>query len=792
MAQENFKINTITLAQLFTLCWNLRWWIIAATLVSLLTGFLLVKYSPYQYRQESWILLNHNEETVSELNVLSELIGTTQTKSIENEVFILKSPSMMRKVVEELGIDTRYFYYKSPIFGFTGVKLIDRKRFEYYRNNPFSLNAEMNKLMPEDMLPKSIHLKFRHNDGTSFTIEEISVEGGTNPLHGNKVEYGQQLDFGNVVISVDLAYPTQMRKGVLYECSYTTSAIAATAFSVGLDVETQSGKQSDVIILRHTDGITARSRDILNTLVTTVNKEARAYATLAQQNTIEFIDSRINDLSQILSITEGDLEQYQSSNQVIDLFSQSQVAISSNRDYQAQLNEVQLQLEVIKMIREHLDGQDETKYEVIPSNVGITDNSLNQVIISYNNQVVERNRLISNSSENNPRVLNMNIQLEQLKKSIQIAVDNLNRIYSIREKELQKTISSGKRQISDIPQQQLQVQQFNRKMNVVEPLYLMLQQKREEAQIVIYSKMDKFFVIEEAFGSENPVSPAKMQIMVVALILGLCIVPAIALLKALLRTKVELKSDITSRLEAPVMAVLLKSDKKNCTLIPQESNNSCAESFRMLRTNLQYLPDAKVLQVTSSIPGEGKSFVSANLALSLSTMGKKVLLIGLDLHNPSLGKIFHPDRIDVSRTFIKYIIDGNISLDSIIINSDVNENLDVIFCGPTPPNPQEILVRCDFQAIFDKFRSEYDYIIVDSAPYFVVADAMIINKYVDATIYVVRAGYTPLQILEEMAESDNKAIKNINIVLNDYDTKSDRYGYTYKYTGHYYGYGKKD
>ena len=787
--------SSMSIREIFEFLWRLRYWIVASAVAALAIAFFYVRMQNPVYQRSAWIRLNRNDGTGAEMELLSEFSGTGLTKpNVENEVFIIKSPTMMSKVVDELGLNYRYYHYAMPVASSlkVGRSLFSRKLVEYYEDNPFELTFCIDSLYPEDMRPGSLSIEFKNLNGEEYQIKKIKVNGKKIDAPQKKYCFADTVNLNGCQFALNITDADAMIDKDSYISSWTNSFSCARSFVKDLTVEAQGQKMklNDIVVLTMNDTKARRASDILNTLIFKVNDEARAYGNMAIVNTIKFIDQRLKDISKDLGAAEDDYKRYQSSKIVVDINSQSQVSIASDQQYTDQLNEVLLQLQVLDMISEYISEDNAGKYTVIPANIGINDAGLNSIIASYNTMVAERNRMISNSSESNPRVLSLNAQLDDQKRSIEISVANLVRIYSIRAKELAKTISAGKRKMADIPEQQFELQQLNRRLEVIEPLYLMLQQKREESQIRMYSQLETFRVIETAFGNSKPVSPNSRQIYLLAFILGCCIPPLAVWARMQLRTKVETKKDVTDKLSFNVISVLPKGDSVSNELISRNGRDITSEAFRNLRSNLQYLPDCKVIQVTSSIAGEGKSYVAANLAMSLSHVGKKVLIVGFDIRKPRLNKIFNPINSKYN-SVVGYLIGKAESLDALVYPSGVSDTLDVIYAGPVPPNPTELLQQGRAADIISYFRSKYDYIIIDSAPYLPVSDSFIINSYADATLYTLRAGHTPLSILTEIQDalnSANRPMKNVNLVLNGVDLAASKYRYGYGY-GYGYGHG---
>ncbi len=787
--------ESLNIREMLEFVWRLRWWIVLSVFCVCSLAFFYLRMQTPVYERSSWIMLNRNDGNNAELALLSEFTGRTTNKRIDNELFIVKSPTMMSKVVTELGLNTRYHHHVLPVADRMkhGRKFFDIKVQEYYGNNPFTFTVVLDELYPSDMRPSAVSISFKDKGAKKFSIASMSVNGKKQELESKEYCYGDTVYAESFKWVISMVNPEEMLDGDKYGCSWTTPIVAARSMVKNLDANAQgkAATQTDVAILTYKDAIPRRADDILNTLVVMVNRENREYKNHTTQSTIDFIDKRLETISKDLGDAETEYKDYQSTNSAVSLESQTQLAVSTDRDYRKQQTEVELQLRILDMITKYLAETPQGEYKVVPANVGVSDAGLNSIIADYNSKVSERNRMVANSSETNPRVISMNMVLEDSKHAIELSIANLVKIYKIREKELGKVLGSSQRQMAEIPQQQFELQQISRKMEVIEPLFQLLQQKREEAQISMYSESDNFRLIEAAFGSNQPISPNKKMIMLMALIIGVGIPVGIVMLRNMLKTKVESKKDIEDHIDATVLACLPKNANTNYNLIPKNGRDTTSESFRMLRSNIQYLPGVKVIQITSSTPGEGKSYVASNLALSISHTGKKVILVGMDLRKPALVKIFPSIQFDRMKSVVGYLIGKCDDIDSAIMPSGICDTMDIMMAGPVPPNPTELLALNKEKDLIEYLRAKYDYVIIDSAPYLPVSDSFLINAFVDATLYTVRADYTDIKMLDEIDQaikSKSKPMKNVNIVLNGLDLESSKYRYGYG-AGYGYGYG---
>ena len=600
--------------------WRLRYWIVLCAFLALVAGFCYVRMQNPVYKRSSWVMLNNESTGGGELSILADLTGQGVKKRIDNEIFILQTPTMMAKVVEELNLNTRYYHYEMPVYDRLRIarSLFAIKRVEYYQDNPFQLVVTPDPLFPEEEKPYYLNIVFKNIDGKEFVIKELKMGPEILKLQQTKYRYGETIALAGCSFSITVTNQEDMIAKDKYVCSWSTPFYAARGFIKNLtaEIQGQKARPSDVVMMSLTDTKAKRADDILNTLIIKVNNESREYGNITTLNTINFIDQRLATIAEDLGAVESDYKKYQSDNIVVDLSLQSQAAIGSDRQYQEQLTEVKLQLQVLDMISGYIGGSGQGSYDVIPANIGISDAGLNNIIADYNSLVAERNRMISNSSETNPRVVSLNSQLADMRKSIEVTVANLVRVYTIKRKDLDRTISLGKNQMTNIPQQQFELQQLNRKLEVIEPLYQLLQQKREEAQIQMYSQMDNFRVIETSFGEARPISPKSRQIYLLFLILGCAIPVLVVWLRMQLRTKVETKKDVTDKIDSNVIAVLPKAPALRSTIT--EANYS---SRLYMNVSFDYYRSDDFTDLFLRRIGEQRVFIEHGIPAVLFTSG---------------------------------------------------------------------------------------------------------------------------------------------------------------------------
>lgn len=782
--------STFSFHELLLFFWKLRYWILLSVFISFICAFFYIKMAIPSFSSTEKVMLMTDDGTQSsEMSFLADLTGKKISKKIDNEIEVINSPLLMKQVVEELHLNYKYCAFRLPIFNsrFPFLRSIfNVKRVEFYQDSPIALNLIVDSLKIQSI--HSLRINFSTTSPSTFVLTSISLNGEDIPVTDKEYKLGQPITINSFLFNISGTGKQALMPKSEYGCVFQNSYDRAIELMQSLSVSGSDSKdaQTDLITLSQADSDPERAKDILSTLVDKYNQQARAYKNEAGLNTIQFIDKRLEIIRQDLNNVESSKRVYQSNNSVVDMQSQSELAINTDAEKQERLTEAKMQLQILGMLKSYIDGVKSKEYKVIPVNVGISDQTLNIIIGQYNDKVSIYNRLLANSSKNNPRVLNAEQDLIDGKHSINLAIQGLYKSNLLKERELTQNLASSKRAIANIPTQQFDLAQINRKQQIIEPLYLLLQQKREEAQIAVCATTDNVRVIFPAYANSSPSRPKSHFIFGLALIIGLFLPIAIVLARIFFKSKVETRRDIEKALTAPILAIL-PIDKQERRQIPFGGHDFMAEAFRNICSNLLFIK-GKVIQVTSSTHGEGKSFISSNLAIALSSAKKKVLLIGLDLRKPTLRHCFQGDTFDRHFGVVNYLIEHVENLDELIVHSNVNENLDIIISGKIPPNPMELLSLPRFGEMIKQLRSRYDYIICDTAPLFLVSDSTIINKYVDYTLYVIRANYTELQALPEIERiCREKELKDVNIIFNALDPSSAKYKYGY----YGYGYGDK-
>ena len=704
----------------------------------------------------------------------------SSSSNVDNEIEVLRSKSLAREVVNNLGLFVTY---------------MDEDEFpskELYHTSPVLVSLTHQEA---DKLPGRMEINMILQPTGALGVQ-ITV--------GEK-EYRKQFD------KLPAVFPTDEGTVAFFANNDTLSAVCPenitkerhiTAFinrpfSVlkeyvnSLSIAPTS-KTTSVVVISLENTNTRRGRDYINKLLEMYNINANNDKNEVAQKTAEFIDERIGIISKELGSTEQDLENFKRSAGITDLSSEAQIALTGNAEYEKKHVENQTQINLVMDLQRYMKGNE---YEVLPSNIGLQDAASAGAIDRYNQMLVERKRLLRTSTENNPTIINLDTSIRAMRTNVQATLDATLKGLQITKEDLAREASRYSRRINDAPTQERQFVSIARQQEIKSGLYLMLLQKREENAITLAATANNAKIIDEALADDNPISPKKTIVYLAALVLGVGLPVGVIYLIGLTKFKIEGRADVEKLTSLPVVGDIPLADEKTGSIaVFENQNNLMSETFRNVRTNLQFMLEngKNVILVTSTISGEGKSFISANLAISLSLLGKKVVIVGLDIRKPGLNKVFNIPKKEHGIT--QYLTNTTANLMDFVQPSDINKNLFILPGGTVPPNPTELLARGGLEKAIETLKANFDYVILDTAPVGMVTDTLLIGRVADLSVYVCRADYThkaEFTLINELAE--NNKLPNLCIAVNGLDLNSRKYGYYYGYGkyGKYYGYGKR-
>jgi capsular exopolysaccharide synthesis family protein len=556
-----------------------------------------------------------------------------------------------------------------------------------------------------------------------------------------------------------------------------------------------ASKTATIINLTLQDESTPRAEAILNTLITVYNEDAINDKNKIMVNTSEFINERLIIIEQELGNVDTDIETYKRSQGLTDIQSETGMYLSETSHYGKEELDLQNQRTLVSYVRNYLSDPSKNA-DLIPSNTGISDSNIEGLISEYNTSLLKRDRLINNSSDRNPVVMDLNNSLVAMKQTIVRAVDNLVVGLNVKIRNVQAREEQTIQRISAVPTQQKEVLTIERQQKIKEELYLYLLNKREENALSQAMTESSARIIDPATGSKTPIAPRTSIILLAAFILGLAVPSGWFWLSYTANTTVRNRKDIEDALSIPYLGdVPLRARKnKKEIVVRADGRDSITEALHIIRTNMDfmqaYVKNMKVIMLTSFNPNSGKTFMSANLALSLAFAGKKVLLIDFDFRKSSLSKQMCNTELP---GVTDYLLGKTNNVVHLIQRSELSDHLHIIPTGPLPPNPTQMLASERLDYMIRQLTEWYNFVIIDSAPYSLVADTSIINRVADLTIFIIRAGLMDKRMLPEVEKLYKQTkLKNMSVILNAVDYKRSGYGYGhYGYGAYGYGYGDK-
>lgn len=781
--EEHSGFNLAALWKIVVLHW---YWIVLSTIVALGAAFSYLKYTRPVYASNMKILVK-DEDSRSRMyrggQLALESMGViSNSNGFDNELEILTSSNISQRVIKSLKLYVSY-------------ELDGRLRnHELYKNNPYIVDMPENQLVD---LHSLIQLKIdRQGDGV-HVAGEIYVPRSKEPIlferSVKELPGSFNTPVGTITLQRNPGVGAELPKQTMY-ATIMPLEYAAKAYGSRLSVSASS-KTTTVAVLNYLDTQPERAIDYLNELFRSYNEDANEDKNEVALKTEEFLKNRISAIREELDATESNLESYKKKNELINLTNDASNALNKLTEYQKEQVELETQLNLVTALLDYVDDP-RNAFNVVPSNLGLKDADMSNLLNKYNDYVLQRNRLLKSSSPENPYVKRLTAQLEEMWPTIRLSLKSVRENILTQKRSAEDQYNLFSRRVGEAPTQERSLNNIIRQQEIKVELYLMLLQKREENYISLNSTAAKARVIDDP-RSTGQVSPKTKVILLGALVLGLCFPVGLIYLLGLLRYRIEGREDVEMLTKIPVLADIPLAPKsldgELSLAVRENSNDMMEEAFRGLRTNLRFILSEKenVIACTSCIPGEGKTFVSTNLAMSLALLGKRVIIVGLDIRKPRLVKLFglSSDHRGIT-TFLSSDSGDFQDLDKQIHHAVLNPNLDVLPAGVIPPNPGELISREQLDHAIALLREHYDYVIVDTPPVGLVSDTLSAARVADMTIMVCRADYSPrnnFQLINAL-HHDNKMPK-ITLVLNGIDLKKRKYGYYYGY-GKYSKYGK--
>jgi capsular exopolysaccharide synthesis family protein len=734
-------------------------WVVISVAIMLVAAYIKLRYSTPIYSISSKLLVGSQPMQGSRGDKFDDIFMGQQSEKINDEIELIKSRSMASRVILSLGIQKEVYnigkirstivYYGDVPFNFEILEIADSSRgFGVqlsFQDKYFTLNEQPQKHFYNEVIAQS---------GTKFRITA-----------NNKSWKG----FSSNDFIVSWSPLERMAEGL--------------SKSIGVN---RVNDYTNMLALSYQSENTKLGVDVVNQYMEEYRQSSLEDKKEIAAKTLDFINDQLKSVFDELGGVERNLQKYRESKRVFSPEAQTQLFFNELSESNKQQTEHGVSLKITDYLINYLSDT-KNRNKIIPTMMGINEPTLLQQITEFNKLQLERETVLKTTAPNNPRILDMETAIEKLRTDMIEALRNVRQTHTLALQEIERKGREANRLISSIPSKEKQLLEVTRQQNILQELYQYLLQKKLETAIASASTISNIKVVESAMATGAPVSPSKKSLYILAVLVGIAIPSGIIFLIEYLNDKIKSKSEIEQLTGAPILGEVGHAEEKNALVVTRNNRKFLAEQFRIIRSNLQYiLPNAEkpVILVTSSFSGEGKSFVSTNMGSVLALSGKRTVILEFDIRKP---KIMQGLGMQERKGITNYII-GNVALSEIVHPVPDVEGLFVISCGPVPPNPAEMLLHERVSQLFNDLRTQFDAIIIDTAPVGLVSDALTLGRYANATVYIVRHNYTlkkQIQLIEDLYQ--NKKVPHLSIIINDINARGG-YGY-YGYGGYGYGYG---
>lgn len=786
-SEEQFDTSFLNLGffiKTLVLYWQ---WFVFSVIICLSVAAVYLRYTPSVYNVNAKLLIKDDDNmprsrSMNSIQAAENLGMMTMTNGFDNELEILASKTLAYDAVKELKLYVDY----------VGEGRV--KDQTLYGTLPVKVDMDGRHL---ENLKTVVDVKITRIEEGEFSVEGsfIAKDGGKRTFsRKGKLPMYIPTSVGSVSIVPNVKYMSSWELDNYIKASICSPRIAAMRYANSISV-TPVSKTTTIADLSINDVVVDRALDYLNCLVDKYNLQANEDKNTIARRTELFINDRIKKIDVELGSTDGAIEHFKRGNNIPDATANAAASFTQSDAADNEIKAKNTQILLLESIRDYME-QPQNKYLTLPSNVGLADQATSALISQYNILALERQKLLRAASVSSPATQIKTTQLDDLYLAIKRSLNHAKRQLEMERQTIYDKYAKYSSQLSQSPSQERVLTEIGREQTVKSNLYIMLLQKREENSISLAATVDKGKMIDvpEYAGK---VSPKSMIVMLIALIMGVAIPIAIIVLIELLRIRIEGHEDVEKLSNLPIVADIAVANSRHKTkgdiVVHENRNNQMEEIFRGMRTNLQFMLEEgkNVILFTSSTSGEGKTFVTGNLAVSYALLGKKVIMVGLDIRRPRLASLFEMPKSDKGVTTLLSM--QNVTVEDVkdaIVPSGVNKNLDVLLAGPIPPNPSELLSKNALDQLFDILRKEYDYVMVDTAPIGLVSDTLSLGRIADVSVIVVRADYTEksaFKMLNNLAFTGK--LPHACIAINGIDMSQRKYGYAYGY-GRYGKYGK--
>lgn len=763
---EENSISVRDLLDKYLIYWR---WLLASIILLLFLGWIYARYQTPSYESISTVLIEqeNNPGMVSEeIGMLKDLGLASGGGVLEDEIELYQSRSLMERVVRDLQL-----HWKYQIVG-TKTGLV---RSELYDANPIRIRP-----VEADSLYYDKHYEF---EITLISGNEYTITSG-NELVGNNYKYGAilQLSIGKIILEKTIEFKKNwIGRRILINVAPVSEV--ATNIRKNLSVEPAS-KEANILVLKIKGNNIEKNNAILNRIIAVHQENAINSKNEVVKNTTAFINDRMKFIAAELTDVEKKGEDYKSEHHLVDVTTDAATYLTKESDIEKKVVEASIEMSLADFMNEVISEQNGYE-QLLPANLGFKDPSVGEMTNQYNTLVLERNRLRETSGSKHPGVARVESQLSSLRTSLENSLRNMRNSSQMELKKLKSEEQIYQSKISSIPQFEREYRDIFRQQQIKESLYLFLLQKREQNEISLAATVANSRVIDAAYSTGIPVAPKKSLIYLISLLLGLIIPIGIIYLRTLLNNKIVSRTDLENS-GLTVVGVIPEEKDKEKLMVLSHPQSTISEAFRVLRTNLSFVSSSekegcKVISITSSLSGEGKSLTSVNMAFMFAAAGKKVLLMGMDLRKPRIQDILELKKIP---GLSNYLANQELSAEDIILTREFQgQSISIIQAGDIPPNPSELLMSHRLDELIENLRKEFDYIILDNAPVGLVIDAVNTNRLTDVTLYIIRAGMIDKRYQSHILELKNQGkLKNLYVMMNAVKNNvSGGYSYSYGY-----------
>lgn len=694
---------------------------------------------------------------------LGDMMG--QGTSVDDELHIISSHSLLREAAEELQLNRTHIRKDN---------LLERTvEYEGYAVDVIDVNNHC------DTLGRTLNFKIKvHKNGKADIKVAISHFKSLYNEKDVTLPADISIPYGNFTVTTTPDYVA----GEEYNYNVKVKGFDAVAEYLGEEIDMYlPDKLSNLITLKIETPNIDFGKNLLNTIVRLYNERGIEDKNIEATNTAFFIEERLNIIQAELETAELEVEKYKTAHNLSDIETEVKAILESDVLFRTKLLEAETEAKIIQYVLEFL-SEPQNKYSLIPFTTGLNETS-SKAIEAYNELALQHLNMRVVAKEGSPALTLLEQQIDASRENVIVTIETAKASADIALADMREQEDKYASRIRNLPTQEREFISIYRQKAIKEELYIFLLQKQEENALTLAMASPKGQIVDTAFNLNEPANLSTFMRLLIGLIIGLIIPSIVLYLRALFRTKFSSKEELERITSIPILGEVCINTSKQPIVVREGENNAISELFRLLRTNLQFLltgKNDKVILLTSSISGEGKTFVSTNLATSLSLLNKKVIIIGLDIRNPQLSEyISSKPRLGITN----YLASESVNIDDIIVPSGINPQLDAIVAGPVPPNPAELLLSTRLEKLFEVLRSRYDYIIVDSAPVAMVSDTFSLTRISDTVAYVCRANYTKRDYIRYCNTLvTEERLRNVSLIINATTTKQG-YGYGYNHKG---------